>query len=209
MNTPLINSDIYITITLLFLLALSMFYTLHHRKGFNILNAIFRPAAIRDFNTPVASLQITSVIMALFAAVGYATMLLYISGQDDTWGWFGICIGVVIAFFAVKYTIIDIFFRTMFAGVEPKFIQRYHQMNVLFGIMAYLACMLLAFTFDCTPQNAIIAATVLGVMYCISIAYIFITTFWQNILSIFILFLYLCTLEILPALVLVKALRAI
>lgn len=204
---PLINSDLYVTVTLLFLLAVSLFLNLHHRKGFNILAAIFKPASVRDYNTPVATLQITSLIITIFALIGYSTMLLYITGLPDVWADFGICTGVTLLFFGIKYLIISVFFTTMFNGVEPKFLSRYHQLTVLFGVLTYIATIILAFSVDISIQNATILAIIVGILYCAAICYIFITTFFTNIASLITLFLYLCTLEILPVMVLVKFLR--
>lgn len=201
---PLINSNLYITVTLLFLLAVSLFFNVHHRKGFNILMAIYRPASLRDYNTPVASLQITSLIISIFALIGYSTMLLYLTGLPDVWANFGICTVVTLLFFAIKYLIIKIFFGTMYNGTEPKFLSRYHQLTVLFGVLTYIAIIILAFTIDINIQNATILALIVGLLYCASICYIFVTTFFTNITSVLALFLYLCTLEILPVMVLVK-----
>lgn len=204
---PLINSNIYVTITLLFLLALSLFLNLHHRKGFNILAAIFRPASVRDYNTPVASLQITSLILAIFALIGYSTMLLYLSNFPDDWLYFGICTAVTLLYFVVKYLLVSLFFGTMYNGVEPKFIGRYHQLTVLFGTLTYIACVIMAFSIEISTLNATILAIVVGALYIVAMCYIFATTFFTNLSSLFSLFLYLCTLEIFPVLVLVKVLR--
>ncbi len=207
LHHPLINSTLYITVTMLFMLAVSLFLNVHHRKGFNILAAIYRPASLRDYNTPVASLQITSLIIAIFALIGYSTLLLYLADLPDVWANFGICTGVTLIFFAVKYLIIKIFFGTMFNGTEPKFLSRYHQLSVLFGVLSYIAVIILAFSVEINIQNATILASIIGFLYCASICYIFVTTFFTNLASVLALFLYLCTLEILPVIVLVKFLR--
>lgn len=206
---PLINSNLFITISLLFLLALSAFISVHHRKRFNILSAVFRPASAREYSIQVASGQITTLIMTIFAVLGYATMLLYVSGQPDVWLNLGGCVVAVLLFFCIKYYLVNLFFSTMYAGVEKDFIGRYHKLQVLFGIITFIACMILAYTFDSSSATATVISIVIGVMYSVSIIYIFIVTFFNNINSIFSLFLYLCTFEILPVLVLIKALRAI
>lgn len=203
---PLINTNWYMTLTLLFFIAVSFFVYHNQRGSFNILASIFTPTSTRDYNTPVPNINIGVIILSIFALMGYSTLILYIIPAPDTWLNFGICIGIVFVFFLIKYLIINLFFNVMYTGVEKNFISRYHQYNVLSGLICYIGCLILAFTFDGSRHTATITAIILGILYIIGVSYIFITTFFTNLLSVLRLFMYLCTLEILPLLTLVKVL---
>jgi len=206
---PLLNSNIFITLALLFLVSMSIFISINHRAKFNILRAIFNPAAARDFNTPISSFSLSSIVLTIFALLGYGVLLLYIIPAPETWLNLGIAIAVIFLFFTIKYVVILLFFNTMFKGVEKNFLTRYHHFNVLTGIVCFVSCMLLAFSFDSSHTNVVITSAVIGLLYCAGASYIFITTFFDNLLSVVRLFLYLCTLEILPALTLVSALSRV
>lgn len=206
---PLFNSSSYITLTLLFIFTLSLFIYVFHRGRFNILSSIFSPAANREFNTPVSNLHFTTLILSLFALMGYASMILSLIPAPENWTNLTLSMVATALFIGVKYLVVYIFTNTMFSGVERNFLSRYHQFTLIFGLICYAGRMILSFSIDSTPHNALIVSIIIGVLYCICATYMFFTTFMADFRLIFRLFLYLCTLEIIPVVAFVKALSLV
>ncbi len=206
---PLFNSSAYITLTLLFIFILSVFVNVYHRGRLNILSSILSPAANRDFNTPVSNVHFTTLILSAFALMGYASMMLSLIPAPENWTNLAIAMVVTALFIGVKYLAVYVFTNTMFTGVEKNFISRYHQFTLIFGLICYTGRMILSFSVDSTPHNALIVSIIIGVLYCVCATYMFFTTFMGDFRYTFRLFLYLCTLEIIPAVALVKALSLV
>ncbi len=203
---PILNTTAFITLILLFTVSVSFFVYSNRVAGINIFSSIFTPASVRKFNNTAPNVNLVSLILALFALFGYGFLILQVVPIDKTWTSFWICTGILFVFFAVKYLIVALFFNTMFPGIERNFISRYHQLTVLSGLIAFVSCIILGFAIDCTGTTATIVAVINWILYCVGISYIFLTTFSTNNFSILRLFLYLCTLEFMPTLTLVKAL---
>lgn len=203
---PIFNSSLYITFVLLFFVAIGGFIYSFHKSRFNILSTIYTPESIRSFNAPVPNTSLTSIIMAVFAAIGYASLLLYITRWEQSLVNLAVCLAVSVLFFAVKIPFMALFFNTFYNKKSNGFISRYYKLTVLFGILCFIGVMLLSYTFNASISAVWIITSVISVLYCISVSYIFISTFFENRGSFLRLFLYLCTLEILPIAVLVKVL---
>lgn len=203
---PILNTNAFITLILLFIVSVCVFVYSNRVAGINIFSSIFTPASVRKFNNTVSNVNLVSQILALFALFGYSFLIIQVIPIDKTWTTFWICTGILLVFFALKYLIVALFFNTMFPGIERNFISRYHQLTVLSGLIAFASCIFLGFAFDGTETTATIVAAINWILYCVGISYIFLTTFSSNNFSILRLFLYLCTLEIMPTLTLVKAL---
>lgn len=203
---PLFNSTAYITLLLVFFFIISLFIYVHHTGRFNILVSILQPADTRGFNNPVSNTQLLPLLLTAYGMLGYASMAMSITPVEDTWGNLGLVILALIPFFTLKYLFVFTTFRTLYPDTERDFISRYHQFTVLGGLLFLLGRIVLSFAVDCTIHSARIIALIAGAIYCITATYILFTTFIRDIRSILRLFLYLCTLEIIPALAFVKAL---
>ncbi|MBO7367900.1 MAG: DUF4271 domain-containing protein [Paludibacteraceae bacterium] len=206
---PIFNSTAYITLLLMFIVTLSLFIHVHHTGRFNILATILLPPDSRGFNNPVSNFQLMPLLLTAFSLLGYSSMTLSLTPIADTWGNLGLIMLSVILFIAVKYLLVMATFKTLYPDTEPGFISRYHQFTVLGGLLCLIGRAVLSFTVDYTTENAWTAAYIIGAIYCISAAYTFFTTFVKDIRSILRLFLYLCTLEIIPVLVYLKALSLV
>lgn len=206
---PIFNSTAYITLLLVFAVTISVFIYVHHTGRFNILASILMPADSRGFNNPVSSTQLMPLTLTAFSLLGYASMAMSLTPLADTWGSLFLIMLAIILFLALKYLLVFSTFRTLYPNSELGFMSRYHQFTVLGGLLCLLGRIVLSFTIDYTMENAKITATVIGVIYCMAAAYIFFTTFVKDIRSILRLFLYLCTLEIIPWLVFLRALSLV
>ena len=206
---PIFNSTAYITLLLAFTVAISLFIYVHHTGRFNILSSILMPADARGFNNPVSSTQLLPLILTGFSVFGYASMAMSLTAIADTWENLGLIMLAAILFIALKYLLVFATFKTLYPNCEPGFMSRYHQFTVLGGLLCLLGRIVLSFSIDYTMGNAKTTAIVIGVIYCMAAAYIIFTTFIKDIRSILRLFLYLCTLEIIPWLVFLRALSLV
>ena len=148
-------------------------------------------------------------MLTAFGLLGYASMAMSLTALADTWGNLLLIMLAVILFIAIKYLLVFATFRTLYPNCESGFMSRYHQFTVLGGLLCLLGRIVLSFTVDYTMENAKITAIVIGVIYCVAAAYVIFSTFVKHIRSILRLFLYLCTLEIIPWLVFLRALSLV
>ncbi len=203
---PIFNSSLYITFVLLFFVAIGGFIYNFHKSKLNILSTIYTPESVRNFNAPVPNTSLTAVIMAVFAVIGYASLLLYITRWEQSLVNLELCLAVSVLFFTVKIPFVALFFNTFYGKRSNGFISRYYKHTVLFGNLCIVGVMMLSYTLSTSTSTVWIITSIISILYCISISYIFISTFFENRGSFLRLFLYLCTLEILPVPVLVKVL---
>lgn len=209
LSHPIFNSTLFTSLMLIFILIISLFFFVHHTGVSNVLITILQPASDRGFNNPVSNTQVLSIVISAYALFGYSTMFLSLAPIADTWGNLGMVAGTTFLFLAAKYLLVFSTFETLYPGAERGFMSRYHQFTVLGGLLCLIGRAILSYTIDYTSQNAVTMAYIIGIIYCICASYIFYTTFIRDIRSIFRLFLYLCTLEIIPTLVYIKALSLI
>ncbi|MCQ2337104.1 MAG: DUF4271 domain-containing protein [Paludibacteraceae bacterium] len=201
---PIFNSNLYITFVMLFFVVFGMFIYNYHKSKFNIIATIFTPESVRSFNAPVPNTAFSSVLLAFFALIGYATMLLYVTQMEQTLTNLAICLATSLLFIAIKIPIISLFFNTFYVKKAGGFISRYYKLTVLFGVICFIGGMFISYTFGASKMSIWIITLTIGVLYCASVSYIFISTFFENKGSFLRLFLYLCTLEILPLMVLIN-----
>lgn len=204
LTQPIFNSSLYITFVMLFFVVFGIFIYNYHKSKFNIIATIFTPESVRSFNAPVPNTAFSSILLAFFALIGYATMLLYITKLEQNLTNLAICLASSLLFIAIKIPIISLFFKTFYDKKASGFISRYYKLTVLFGIICFIGGMFISYTFGASKLSIWITTIIISILYCASISYIFISTFFENKVSFLRLFLYLCTLEILPLIVLIN-----
>ena len=141
-----------------------------------------------------------------FRYFAISSMLLYVTGLEQNLVNLAICIAATLLFLVIKLPLTTLFFNTFYTIRHNGFPSRYYKLTVLFGNVCFMGGIILSYTLNASVSALWIISIIIGALYCISVSYIFISTFFENRGSFLRLFLYLCTLEITPIMVLVQAL---
>lgn len=144
-----------------------------------------------------------SITLFVLSTAGYSMTLCRLLG-GSSWGEVAICAAAFTAFLLIKYGCLELFLWTFYGRDQSGFAKRYIQSVNYFGLCTMAIFFALNYTPDSLiwPLYIVLGTCALGL--CGFLLWIFFGTFFRESRSVLCFILYLCTLEILPLLILGK-----
>lgn len=114
--------------------------------------------------------------------------------------------GILVVFFIVKHILFEIVGRTFLGKNATKLFKTYY-FNLLFYLSVLLLPILIAYVYIPETRVVSIVGILIGVVAVTYTVLLFkiLQTFYSKLLDLFYIFLYFCTLEILPLIILIEA----
>ena len=144
-------------------------------------------------------------LLLVYAVIGSSLFFVTLLGEDGaSWKAIGITAAAFTAFMCVKLLMLSTFMATFFPRKRSLFVSQYLTLVLYFGLFLFAAFAGLHFTPQALhlPILVVVAAGVLAM--CAWLLYLFFKTFFDQGGYFFYFILYLCTLEILPLMLLFK-----
>jgi len=153
----------------------------------------------------------------LYLFFSYCVISLYVyfvlfqpDSGDFSFGCYPLFLGATIGFFLVKYLFVRLLNYVFFDTNKGKIaIESYNNILILFGILLFPLLILNIYSPPLVAQIAQIASLVLCLAAAVLAVFKLFQIFYSKLFDFFYILLYLCTLEILPILVLFQVYRAI
>lgn len=141
------------------------------------------------------------LVLSLVGISFFSASTLY---AHPSWSNIGLILAGLILFFLLKIGIMQAYFRLFFGKRIQEFMYKYTSLTIVFGISCFIAFLLQLYA-PLVPQLLLHSFLVfMLVIYSLSVTYILFRHFFNRPCLIFHFILYLCTLEILPILILLK-----
>lgn len=162
------------------------------------------------FSAPMKSQFSSFVVFSLFALLSFSIFtinLLNFIGKNIDYSLFLIILGIISCYILLKYAIYALIIRFTFLdkSFNSLIIQSYFFINIIIGLLLFPVNLLLTYVNNFSIQTfAIYSGLVILVLYLLLISLRLFYIFLKDVASLFYLILYLCTLEILPVVVLFK-----
>lgn len=145
--------------------------------------------------------QYTLLTLSIVGISFFATRVLY---HQPSWQAIGITFTGICLYFLIKLCLMQGYFRLFFGNNIQEFMYKYTSLNIVLGIGCFVAYIGLIYAPLIPPICFYTFLVFLSVIFFISITYILFQHFFNRPCLIFHFILYLCTLELLPVLLLVK-----
>lgn len=162
------------------------------------------------FSAPIKSQVSSYVVFSLFALFSFAIFTINIFnfiGKKIDYNVFLIILAIIGGYVLVKYLIYNAIIRYIF--IEKAFssliVQSFLFINIITGLLLFPVNLLLTYVNNFSIQTvAIYSGLIIMVLYLVMFSLRLFYIFLKDVASLFYLILYLCTLEILPVLVVFK-----
>ncbi len=176
--------------------------------------SIFKPNYELE-NTKVTAIeQWKHLLYGTFAIIGFAGLGVFTNSQytiidyseNNIWHIFGYLALFISLYFAAKYIVLRMYLFTFFTSIKKNAIKQYFSIIFYTGLIGFYVFIALVFTPNNIHYYVLFSYTIVVVLMVLLTFYVLYRTFFNKIDLIFYFILYLCTLEILPLLLLIKAL---
>lgn len=162
------------------------------------------------FAAPMKSQFSSFVVFSLFALLSFSIFtinILNFIGKNIDYSLFLVTLGVISGYTLLKYVIYSLIIRYAFLNksYNSLIIQSYFFINIIIGLLLFPVNLLLTYVNNFSIQTfAIYSGLIILVLYLLLISLRLFYIFLKDVASLFYLILYLCTLEILPVVVIFK-----
>ncbi len=162
------------------------------------------------FSAPIKSQVSSFSVFSMFALLSFSIFAINIFnfiGKNIDYTIFLITLAMIAGFMLVKYLAYSLVIRYIFLDKSHSslIIQSYLLINIIIGLLLFPINLVLTYVNHFGIQTAAIySGLVLMILYLVMISLRLFYIFLKDVASLFYLILYLCTLEILPVLVVFK-----
>lgn len=162
------------------------------------------------FSAPIKSQFSSFVVFSLFALLSFSIFtinILNFIGKSIDYTLFLSTLGIISAYMVAKYIIYKLIIRYAFLdkSYNSLVIQSYFFINIIIGLLLFPVNLVLTYVNNFSIQTfAIYSGLVILILYLTLISFRLFYIFLKDVASMFYLILYLCTLEILPVVVIFK-----
>ena len=148
--------------------------------------------------------QVQQYTLLILSITGFSLLATHQLYAQPTWGTMGLIFAGICLYYLLKIGIMQTYFRFFFGNNVLEFLYKYTSLTIVMGIGCFGAYIGLTYA-PLVPNILLYTLLVfLSVIYFLSIIYILFQHFFNRPCLIFHFILYLCTLELLPVLLLVK-----
>ncbi|NCC98099.1 MAG: DUF4271 domain-containing protein [Bacteroidia bacterium] len=201
------KNDIFISLILLFAVFISLIIASQRKARVKYLDNLLntnnnqQTLTIREYGD--------QLILGIFAIIGYSLLACECFFGKGNWETLGLCAGGFILFLIAKYTLLYLYMRTFFPTEQTRIVKLYETLLNITGLIAFFGYICVVFMPHVFLPYIYALLILIAVTFCIIVIYIFFTRFFNKYGLILRFILYLCTLEILPIAVLIKALSEV
>lgn len=198
------KNDIFISLILLFAVFIGLIISSQRKARIKYLDKLLnannkqQTLTIREYGD--------QLVLGIFAIIGYSLFACESFFGKGNWETLGICAGGFVLFLIAKYTLLYWYIRTFFPTKQTRIVKLYETLLNLTGLIAFCGYVCVVFMPHIFLPYIYGLLILIAVAFCVTVIYIFFTRFFNKHGLILRLILYLCTLEILPIAVLIKAL---
>ena len=204
LTDTLLNSDTSVSISFLVCISILLLFKQRNSIFSASLQSVFTGDLFFIGKITIGD-QIQQYILLLLSLFGISLLGAYtLKAEQCSWSIIGIGFAGITTYMLFKIILMQAYFRLFFGNRIQTFIYKYISLTIMVGIVCFFAFIILLYAplIPSTIIYVLIAAILLA--YAVSIFYILFRHFFCRGDLIFHFILYLCTLEILPLLFLIK-----